>query len=264
MNNNPFRRKPSSNIKKKVENWGKTKFKPTKFASDEGKITFNINQGVRTGGNKSFNGKFDKRKGKNFHKNNEKYKFNQVARDAKPENATPWNKYKDEIVFKQREEEQAALQANMESSEAKNMLKQREINYRKLLIEEKKQEPTKWEDFEEEETNKKENNIIDNSKSADKKNRKQKSSEQKLNKQPKRIFKKNVLNSETKTDVKEFISKKLLENFDSKKLNYKQNNKLRRAITKATYLAKGGVSIDKVVKDLKRKKIQQQFKEQQK
>ncbi|XP_037826208.1 uncharacterized protein LOC119614166 [Lucilia sericata] len=274
MVNNPFRSKPSTNVQQNVDDWGKTKFKPNKFGGGGGrggKKPFNKSQGGRFGNNKPFRGgKFDNRKGNN-HKNKDNYKFNQVARDAKPENATPWNKYKDEIVYKQREEEQAALQANMDTKDAKTALKQREMNYRKLLIEQKKQESTVWEDFgEEDEDNrktkqKKHKNIVETSpdvalneikeeKGRKNFNKKQKKAENKLNSESKTKFKKNVSNSELKADVKEFISKELLDNFDSKKLSFKQNDTLRRNITKTTMLSFGN-TLERTVKDMKQKKM---------
>lgn len=249
MANNPFRQNPNKN---NVENWGETKFKPKKFGSG-GDNKFKKNDRNYGNKNKSFNnnkfgGRNNKGKGSNFH-NKEKYKFNVVAKDAKPENSTPWNKYKDEIVYKQREEEQEAQQANMNSSEAKEMLKQREINYRKLLIEQKKQEPTQWEDFnenEDEEKNKKspknKNKKFNNSK--DNRNKHKNNFEHKLNKNSKTEF---------KPKPRVFLDQEMLDNFDSKKLNFKQNNYLRAAITKNTLLAKG-VSLEKTVKNLKMKK----------
>ncbi|KNC23104.1 hypothetical protein FF38_07180 [Lucilia cuprina] len=277
MVNNPFRGKPSTNVQQNVDDWGKSKFKPNKFGGGGrgGKKTFNKHQGGKFGNNKPFRGG----KGNN-HKNKDNYKFNQVARDAKPENATPWNKYKDEIVYKQREEEQAALQANMDSKDAKTALKQREMNYRKLLIEQKKQESTVWDDFgEEEEDNHKNkqkkfkkfektstdvaiNEIKETNKSKNF-NKKQKKAENKLNAESKTKFKKNVSNSELKADVKEFISKELLENFDSKKLSYEQNDILRRNITKTSAMSIG-ITLECAVNDLKHKKTIKEKRKQNK
>ncbi|XP_065356717.1 uncharacterized protein LOC135951072 [Calliphora vicina] len=266
MSNNPFRSKPSTNVQQSADDWGKTKFKPSKFGSG-GKKPFNKHQGGR-GGNR----KFDNRNGNSFQKK-ETCKFNQVARDAKPENGTPWNKYKDEIVYKQREEEQAAQQANMDSSEGRSVLKQREINYRKSLIEKKKQEPTHWEDFgEEDDTHKNSKKFSNKSKpnktatltnqndegKKKKFNNKQKSAEHKLDTQSKPNFKKNVSNSELKADVKEFISKELLDNFDSKKLSFKQNNKLRAVITKTTNMSVVGNSLEHAVQHMKYDKMKKE------
>lgn len=250
MANNPFRSEPNQS---NIENWGQTKFKPKKFGTG-GNDKINKNQHHSGGKRKSFNNnnKFGNKKGKgNFH-NKEKYKFNQVARDAKPENATPWNKYKDEIVYKQREEEQAALQANMDTSEAKEMLKQREINYRKLLIEQKKQEPTQWEDFGEEEVNKKiQKNKNNNHKSGQNKN---KNNNNKQQQNPAKKFNRN-----SKTNFKHrvggapILSKKVLENFDKNKLNFKQIDAIRGVITKNTLLAKGA-TLENLVENMRHKK----------
>lgn len=249
MENNPFRRKPSTNVQQSAEDWGKTKFKPNKFSGGGNKKFFNKHQG---GVHKPFNKKFGNRKGT---KSNDNYKFNQVAQGAKPENATPWNKYKDEIVFKNREEEQAALQANMDSSEAKNTLKQREINYRKSLIEQKKQEITKWEDFGENEENN--NTTKKNSKNQIKGPKGKHLDKNKIkiepNKPTKTDFKKNLSNLKLKSNVKQLISKDILDNFDSKKLDYQQNDVMRSVITKTTILA-FGETLESVVKDMKLKK----------
>ncbi|TMW49844.1 hypothetical protein DOY81_005084 [Sarcophaga bullata] len=266
MSNNPFRSKPLHKVDQKTEDWGKVKFKPNKFGGGgAGKSHFN----KRQDGKGNF-GKFNNRKG-NFNKNKDSFKFNQVARDAKPENATPWNKFKDDIVFKQREDEQAALQANMDSEEAKLALKQREMSYRKLLIEQNKQQPTQWENFSDEDdkdsakknkkkykSNQETNDAVNKGQFQSKKNKKKLSKNiNELNPKSKSDFKKNISNAQLKGEVKELISQELLNNFDSKKLNFKQNDQMRKIITKVTTMTHG-TSLEMAIKDMKRKKTKKE------
>lgn len=265
MSNNPFRGKPLNKVDQKTEDWGKVKFKPNKFGGGgSGKSNFSKRQGGKG------NGKFNNRKG-NFNKNKDSFKFNQVARDAKPENATPWNKFKDDIVFKQREDEQAALQVNMDSEEAKQALKQREMSYRKLLIEQNKQQPTQWENFSDEDdkggtkkskkkykSNQETNDGVNKDQFQSKKNKKNfPKNVNELNPKSKTDFKKNVSNAELKGEVKELISQELLNNFDSKKLNYKQNDQMRGIITKTTLMSTG-TSLKMAINDMKRKKAKKE------
>ena len=263
MSNNPFRGKPLHKVDQKTEDWGKVKFKPNKFGGGGGgKSHFN----KRQGGKGNF-GKFNNRKG-NFNKNKDSFKFNQVAKDAKPENATPWNKFKDDIVFKQREEEQAALQANMDSEEAKQALKQREMSYRKLVIEQNKQQPTQWESFSDDDdkngtkkkykSNQETNDGVKKSQFQSKKNKTNfPKNANELNPKSKTDFKKNVSNAQLKGEVKQLISQEVLNNFDSKKLTFKQNDQMRKIITKTTTMTYG-VSLDMAVRDMKLKKAKKE------
>ena len=150
----------------------------------------------------------------------------------------------------------------MDSEEGKKIVKQREINYRKLLIEQKKQEPTTWDNFGEEEQkinkNKKnknlpkareENKLNDETKSKFK--TKNKKSLQNTDTKSKQIVKKTNNSKEAiQAEVKQMISEELLNNFDSKKLSFQQTNYLRAAITKNTAMAccntAGGASLDRV------------------
>lgn len=261
--NNPFRVKTTSEEdKQKIENWGKIKFKPNKFGDGHGKKHLNNHEKFK-------NNKFNNRKG-NLNNNKDSFKFNQVAKDAKPENATPWNKYKNDLVFKQREEEQAALQTNMDSEEAKQALKQREINYRKSLIEQNKQQPTQWENFSDEDSpdgeKKKKCEQESNQETSDSVNKCQFQSKKKREKVVKELkqksktdFKKNdVPNGQLKGEVKQIISQELLDNFDSKKLSLKQNDQLRKIITKTTMMSYGR-SLEMAVSDMKYKKIKKKF-----
>lgn len=238
-NNNPFR-KPSGNVQHDVEDGGKSKFKPKVFTRG------NKNQ-LNSNTKNPFSKKYDDRKSI-FYKNKEKIRFNEVAKGAKPENSTPWNKYKGEIIFRQRDESQAALHADMENEERKAILKQREISYRRSLAEQKKQEATKWEDFAED------YGQIDDSQTQRHKGNQSTQLQfykaENLNSKSRTRFKKKHSNTNFRKD---FISKDLLENFDSKKLSFEQNDKLRSVITKNTLLAKEK-SLQNVVNDLKRRK----------
>ncbi|XP_017855185.2 uncharacterized protein LOC108608351 [Drosophila busckii] len=61
----------------------------------------------------------------------------------------PWNHVKSTIV-EDEEDQRSAERFNMNSEQAKEMLKQREQNHRRNVIEEKRNEGTKWESFDDE------------------------------------------------------------------------------------------------------------------
>ncbi|XP_073822215.1 uncharacterized protein [Musca autumnalis] len=101
------------------------------------------------------------------------------------EEATPWVKFKDDFNNRRREEEHASKQSNFDTEEGKKFLKDREKNYRKILMDEKKKEPIQWEDFGEEESQ--ENSkpaVIENAqgkgKKKNKRNRKNNTTDQEL------------------------------------------------------------------------------------
>ncbi|CAD6998582.1 unnamed protein product [Ceratitis capitata] len=150
---------------------------------------------------------------------------------VRPQTATPWATFKNEIIQKQQEEIHSSKNPNIGSEEARIFLKKREEKFRRMKIEEAKKEVTKWEDFSE----------VSPSKSTGQKRRKQISK----NKKNKKSQSKNQSN---------FISKDILKRFDSKKLNFHQNNVIRQTITQTTHLARGA-PLESVVNDLKRRGI---------
>ncbi|XP_075152335.1 uncharacterized protein LOC142226299 [Haematobia irritans] len=129
--------------------WGAKKFDPTAKIMEAKSNPFRAPTTMKKfdhgkAGKRMFeNRKFDK----NRRFDNRKQFKPHTPRDLKPENATPWNKFKDEINHKLREDEHAAKQADWNTEEAKKVLKQREQNYRKMLMEQKRNEKTSWEDF---------------------------------------------------------------------------------------------------------------------
>lgn len=291
--NNPFRKKSiDPAIQKKTEQWGEVKFKPTlnreegnsfkKFGGGRGGF------GGRGGGRGGFGGGrggggrggFGNRgrggdrgrggrgfgrgrggRGGAFKKDIDI--FNVVDKNARPENATPWSKYKDEINYAQQEEEQNSKQANLDTEEGRQFVKQREENYRRSIMEQTPKEPPKWETFSESDDNANKTNDS-SSNGKQKKNKKKKAKKEtggtlpqsnpefKAKEKTKTKAKK-VKQPQTEQTYEGLISKEVLENFDSKKLTFKQNDTLRKMITKATISVKGS-TLKQSVKELKNKK----------
>ncbi|XP_005186628.2 uncharacterized protein DDB_G0287625 [Musca domestica] len=117
----------------------------------EGNNKFNNGGQRHKKGNNKFNngGHRDKVQNNTFKPN--PFRSN-TPQDIRTEAATPWVKFKDDLNNLRREEEHASRQSNFDTEEGKKFLKEREKNYRKMLMEEKKKEPTQWEDFDEEKT----------------------------------------------------------------------------------------------------------------
>lgn len=174
----------SSNIEHKAALWGKVKFKPKKQDKEP--------------------------------------QFNVVARDARFVAPTPWAKYRKDWYQTQQQAEKDACNPRMDSDEAKKCLRQREINYRRIRMQEKQNEPVEWESFENEEEE-----TMDNAKYF-KKNKSQKQPESK----------------------RPLIEEELLEDFDGRKLSYYQKDRMRRILTKGACL-RGSVDLKKVIKNIK-------------
>uniref|UniRef100_A0A1A9W0R4 Uncharacterized protein n=1 Tax=Glossina brevipalpis TaxID=37001 RepID=A0A1A9W0R4_9MUSC len=62
------------------------------------------------------------------------------------------------MLLKEREEQQRSKQLEMDNQTAQQFLKQREVNYRRMLIQKKKEESTQWEDFEDDTSKQKQRN----------------------------------------------------------------------------------------------------------
>ncbi|XP_023175297.2 uncharacterized protein LOC111602467 [Drosophila hydei] len=78
------------------------------------------------------------------------------------EEAKPWQHVKNDIL-EDEHEQQSADRFNMQSQSAKEILKQRERNHRRNVIETSRNEKPKWETFDDKETtNKSRNNIVEN------------------------------------------------------------------------------------------------------
>uniref|UniRef100_A0A1A9ZY72 Uncharacterized protein n=1 Tax=Glossina pallidipes TaxID=7398 RepID=A0A1A9ZY72_GLOPL len=204
MGRNPFKASQKEQQKKlnaKIEQWGKVKFKPIES--------------------------------NNQHKEKSD-KYNKYRR-GKPE-PTAWTYFKDEMFSKEREEKQRSKQLKMDNEEARECLKQRQINYRKVLMQKKKEEPIQWESFED-----------------DGKHR-----------QHKQIA--NTLKHDVTTEKKcshnheaKLIPTEILKDFDSRNLNYQQNDKLRRLLTKSV-IKHNGATFTQTVNDLKYQKQQKKRK----
>ncbi|XP_013106222.1 uncharacterized protein LOC106086200 [Stomoxys calcitrans] len=215
----------------KIAQWGVKKFDPIAQSNEPKSNPFRGPSTMK---------KFD-------HDNGMRKKFNsrkpfkpKAPLNVKPEDPTPWHKFKDEINNKQREDEHTSKQANWDTDEAKKVLQQREQNYRKLLMEQKRNEATSWEDFGE---------------GSEKKDEVGKSTSKAKNKKEKRKHKKsNDANDEeglvdTSSPKKQkqsydptpLVDKQTLKDFDASKLDFKQKDKIRQMLTKATMIRKGSV-----------------------
>ncbi|XP_053964596.1 uncharacterized protein LOC128867427 [Anastrepha ludens] len=153
--------------------------------------------------------------------------------------ATPWSAFKNEIMQKQQEERNAAKTLNMESEEAKQFLKKREENFRRIQIAESRKEDVKWEDFSDDLDLNAQNTGKHDNRSTKKKCQTKTKKTSKADKPAKFI---------------PLVDKSFLKNFDSKKLSFRQNNSIRKAITKTTFLARGA-TLESVVEDMKRRGI---------
>ncbi|XP_037928070.1 uncharacterized protein LOC119662509 [Teleopsis dalmanni] len=167
-------------------------------------------------------------------------------------NSTPWAEFKNQIL----ETNKHADAININTEDAKQHLKKREENYRRNLIVEKRKLETVWDDFgEAEESNDVPQNNIDQkfvkSPHVDKQNNKQKNNK----------FKKKFNRQQDNTQT--FINEDLLKNFDSKKLTFEQNNKLRKVITANTMLAKNN-NLSTTIKNIKHKQGKNIFLKKQK
>ncbi|XP_050323290.1 uncharacterized protein LOC126755050 [Bactrocera neohumeralis] len=156
-------------------------------------------------------------------------KFTPVVKTQLP---TPWSTFKNEIIQKQQEEAKLLNNPNMESEEARQFLKKREQNFRRSEIAEGRKEDIKWEDFSEKA----------HKKSSEKRKRRKQIKKDQRNKDK----------SPTSKNSFPVVDEKILNNFDSKQLTSHQNNRIRKMITKTTYLARGA-PIESVVNDLKRR-----------
>uniref|UniRef100_D3TS64 Hypothetical conserved protein n=1 Tax=Glossina morsitans morsitans TaxID=37546 RepID=D3TS64_GLOMM len=196
MGRNPFKASQKEEQKKlnaKIEQWGKVKFKPIES--------------------------------NNQHKEKSN-KYNKYRRE-KPEIPTTWTYFKDEMLSKEREEEQRSKQLKMDNEEARECLKQRQINYRKVLMQKKKEEPIQWESFEDDGKHRQHKQIANTLKHD-------------------MITKKKFShNREAK-----LLPTEILKDFDSRNLNYQQNDKLRRLLTKSV-IKHNGATFTQTVNDLK-------------
>lgn len=220
----------------KIAQWGVKKFDPTaKPASTNPFRQLNQLQNKINNSRDRFKsnhkGGGHRNNGRNFQNNRPPRRPENVI----PENATPWAKFKDDINYQKQEEEHASQQANLNTEEAKAFLKQREINHRKLLMEEKRKEPTSWEDFEDEDSAK--NNRKGGTKNKNAKNvvESTKKTEQSG------IHKKKKKGHKDSHAPPPLIDEDTMKNFDASKLNLHQKNTIRQMLTKATIMRKGGV-----------------------
>lgn len=156
-------------------------------------------------------------------------KFTPVVRT---QSATPWSTFKTEIIQKQQEETKLLQNPNIESEEARQFFKKREQHFRRVQIDEARKEDIKWEDFSENA----------HGKSSKKSKYKKQTTKSQRNKDSPPIS----------NDSLPVVDQTILNNFDSKKLTFHQNNRIRKMITKTTYLARGA-PIESVVNDLKRR-----------
>uniref|UniRef100_A0A1B0FFC4 Uncharacterized protein n=1 Tax=Glossina morsitans morsitans TaxID=37546 RepID=A0A1B0FFC4_GLOMM len=94
---------------------------------------------------------FVKRMKKSMESNNQhkekSNKYNKYRR-RKPEILTTWTYFKDEMLSKEWEEKQRSEQLKMDNEEARECLKQRQINCRNVLMQKKREEPIQCESFE--------------------------------------------------------------------------------------------------------------------
>ncbi|XP_017468668.1 PREDICTED: uncharacterized protein LOC108360757 [Rhagoletis zephyria] len=207
MHNNPFRQKPGSCSKYKEQSSG------GKWKTGSSNNNYAFSKKEREWG---------------------KTKFTPVVRIQA---ATPWATFKNEIIQKQHEETKASKNLNMESEEAKQFLKKREENFRRMQMIEAKKEDVLWEDFSEPVRCRENGNQT-------------KKSEKFCSERSQPNIKMPSKPNRSKKPVP-LVDNSLLRNFDSKKLSFKQNNTLRRVITKTTNFARGS-TLEAVVKDLKR------------
>lgn len=189
VNSFEMEREGEIDVRRKVAQWGKVKFQPKKL---EKKPLFNV-----------------------------------VARDARFVAPTPWSKYKDNWSRTQQEKEQEHRRPQMNSDEAQKFLRQREINYLRIRMQQKQQEPTEWESFEDDKT----------SLSSKETNGSKITEKQKNNKK----------------SIRPIIDEDLLNNFDARKLSYEQRDKMRRILTKGVSLRRGA-NLKKAVNNLRYQK----------
>ncbi|XP_037897428.1 uncharacterized protein LOC119642363 [Glossina fuscipes] len=205
MGRNPFKtsqKEEHKKLKAKIEQWGKVKFKPIE------------------------SNKQHKEKSSKYNKN----------RSEKFEIPTAWKYFKDEMLSKEREEKQRSKQLNMDNEKARKCLKQREINYRKVLMQKKREELTQWESFEDD--------------------GKQRQREQITNTLEHNVTTKKKV---SRNHEARLVSTEILKDFDNRNLNYHQNDKLRRLLTKSV-IKHNGATFTQTVSDLKYQKQQKKAK----
>uniref|UniRef100_A0A1A9UNS2 Uncharacterized protein n=1 Tax=Glossina austeni TaxID=7395 RepID=A0A1A9UNS2_GLOAU len=195
MGRNPFKasqKEEQKKLKAKIEQWGKVKFKPIES--------------------------------KNQHKEKSN-KYNKYRKE-KPEIPTTWTYFKDEMLSKEREEKQRSKQLKMDNKEAQECLKQRQITYRKMLMQKKREESIQWESFGDDGKHRQHEQIANTSKH----------------------YVTTEKNFSHNREAK-LIPTEILKDFDSRNLNYQQNDKLRRLLTKSVIKHNGATFTQTALED---------------